>query len=60
MGGPKFNNYLFLGDYVDRGKRSIECFCLLMAYKIKFPNSFFLLKGNHECSQTNKIYGFFD
>lgn len=47
MGTPNVTNYLFLGDYVDRGKKSLESFCLLMAYKIKFPNTFFFLKGNH-------------
>ncbi len=53
-------NYLFMGDYVDRGKQSIEAICLLLAFKIKLPENFFILRGNHECASINRIYGFYD
>ena len=59
-GYPPESNYLFLGDYVDRGKQSLETICLLLAYKIKFPENFFLTRGNHECASINRIYGFYD
>lgn len=54
------NKFLFIGDYVDRGKQSIETICLLLAFKVKYPERLFLLRGNHECHSINRMYGFYD
>jgi serine/threonine-protein phosphatase PP1 catalytic subunit len=59
-GDPGNTNYLFLGDYVDRGPNSVNTVCLLLLYKIRYPENFFLLRGNHETSQMNLMYGFLD
>ena len=60
FGYPDKSNYLFLGNYIDFGKQGIESICLLLCYKIKYPNKITLLRGNHESSTTNRIYGFYD
>ena len=59
-GFPPNANFLFLGDYVDRGKQSLETILLLFCYKLKFPENFFMLRGNHECANVTRVYGFYD
>ncbi|KAI5686512.1 Calcineurinlike phosphoesterase [Leishmania braziliensis] len=56
----KIVRFLFLGDYVDRGPRAVEVIVLLLALKIEYPKHVFLLRGNHEEAQTNRLYGFFN
>ena len=59
-GFPPNSNYLFLGDYIDRGKQSLETICLLFSYKVKYRENFFLLRGNHESESITRHYGFYD
>jgi hypothetical protein len=51
-------DYVFLGNYVDRGAYSLEVICLLMALKLKYPKQIFLLRGSHEDKNVNKYLGF--
>ncbi len=53
-------NYLFLGDFVDRGLYSVETFLLLVALKVKYPQRIFLIRGNHESRQITQTYGFYE
>jgi serine/threonine-protein phosphatase 4 catalytic subunit len=61
VGGPcPETNYLFLGDFVDRGFYSVETFLLLLALKVRYPDRITLIRGNHESRQITQVYGFYD
>jgi len=59
-GMPPDTHYLFLGDYVDRGKQSLETICLLLLLKLRYPEHVHMLRGNHESAGITKVYGFYD
>jgi serine/threonine-protein phosphatase PP1 catalytic subunit len=57
-GYPPDSSYLFLGDYIDRGKNSCEVILLLYALKVLYPSKVHLLRGNHEFYAMSESYGF--
>lgn len=59
-GNCPITNYIFLGDYVDRGMKSLETILLLISLKVRYPNRITLIRGNHESRQVTQVYGFYD
>jgi len=57
-GDISYIDYLFLGDYVDRGQHSLETIALLLALKVEYPNNVHLIRGNHEAADINALFGF--
>jgi protein phosphatase len=57
-GDISYIDYLFLGDYVDRGSHSLEIIVLLLALKVEYPSQVHLIRGNHEASDINAQFGF--
>lgn len=59
-GYPPETNYIFVGDFVDRGFNSVETLQMLILLKLKYPSHITLLRGNHESRQITAVYGFLD
>jgi len=59
-GQPPDTNFVFMGDFVDRGYYSVECVSLVLAFKVRWPDRVTIMRGNHESRQITQVYGFYD
>eukprot|EP00667_Euglena_gracilis_P002106 EG_transcript_2107 len=57
---PTGPQYLFNGDFVDRGEYGVEVATVLLVYKLLYPQTVHLNRGNHETINMNITYGFID
>jgi serine/threonine-protein phosphatase 4 catalytic subunit len=53
-------SYIFMGDFVDRGKHSVPTLLLLLALKVRYRDHMTLIRGNHESRAVTQTYGFYD
>ena len=53
-------NYLFMGNYINKGDYSVECISLLICLKVRYPHRIYLIRGNHDSRTVSQVYGFYD
>ncbi|MBP1908524.1 metallophosphoesterase [Methanolobus bombayensis] len=56
----KCDHIIFLGDYVDKGPHSSQVLERILTMKLREPDTFIMLRGNHETREMNRIHGFYD
>uniref|UniRef100_A0A914QN63 Serine/threonine-protein phosphatase n=1 Tax=Panagrolaimus davidi TaxID=227884 RepID=A0A914QN63_9BILA len=58
-GWPPTTRCIFMGDYVDRGRHSLEVITLLLCLKAVMPHDVYLNRGNHEDANISRNYSFY-